>query len=344
VAFNNQRTSTDQDHYHSLNLVNGEVSGNIGSFGSYDASHTVIYVTNTSANFGGSIVQAQGDLFEDAKVIFLNSDGTNARFESQIVSHDASSITVRTKSAAWWNYNATDTYRISEGWRWFVDASRYGYTTGTSYDDFTVINRRITDTLTRGANSVSLETTTGINAGDSVRIEDDTLSSQLTTISQVVDATTVTTTNDFIRTFYKTKNPYLKVLRDTFSNTHTHQVRDGVVETVSVSDYIPLGYDAEHSHRSIPLIENISSIVNRNDEIVVGGSDNLVYNTTDSGNSWSETVDLNDHLEGGPEVDGVSSIDLRGDYLMVGATTGNIFVEGDLGKHITYPITPPKVD
>ena len=341
-SFNNKKTTTDQDHYHDFDLVNGEVSGDIDYFGAYDASHVVLYVNNTS-NFSLPVVQLQEDLFEDAKIIFVNAEGTNARFESQVVSHNASSVTVRTKDFAWWSFDTTDTYKISEGWHWFVDASRYGYTDNVTYDDFVVINRRVTDTLTRGANSISLETTSSINTGDSIRIIDDTLSSQLATVDQIVDGTILTIEDEFNRTFYKKRNPFIKVLRDTFSNTHTHQVRDGVIQTVLVSDYIPLGYEAEHSHRSIPYIENISSVISRNSEIVVGGSSNFVYNTVNSGNSWSETINLNDLLEGGTEVDGVSSIDLISTDLAIGATTGSVFIERRYAENGVVPITPPTV-
>jgi len=170
--------------------------------------------------------------------------------------------------------------------------------------------------------------------GDKIRIQDDTLSKEINYIDTIISPTRIKTLNESARTFFKNRNPQIKVLRDSFSNTHEHQIRSNEVEKLSISAYLVNGYPLEHSHRVLALIPNVSSLLERNGEIIAAGSTDKLYNSLDNGQTWQEIVDLNNYLEGADELTGVSTMSLRGGKIMAAASNGNIFVEGVVNKDV----------
>jgi hypothetical protein len=325
-SFSHVKTSVDSAHYHMVNTVGGIVSGEIGSFGAINASYVTINVVNTE-NFNIPVVQLQGDLFENAEIIFTNSLSPNLRYTSSVVEHTATTITIRTKATGFWNFNQADLAKVSVGWNWEIDGTNYGYTDGTYYDDFAVYSMGITATASILTNNVSVESTTGLISGDKVRIQDDTLSHEINYIASVLSPTTIQLENTLDRTYFKTKNPQMKVLRDTFTNTHTHQIRSNELEIINVSDYLVRGYPSQHSHRVLPLVTDVSTLLNQNNEVISVGSGSIIYKTSDNGNSWQSVVDLNNYLEGSPEVEGSSTATLYTGGIMSGSTSGNIFAQ-----------------
>ena len=341
-GFNNKLTSTNSDHYHALDLLNVVVSGDIDSFGTTDGSYVTFTVSNT-VNFNNPIIQTSWDtdIFKDAKIVFTNTDSYNLRFVSDVVSHTDTTLTVRLKSSSYWDFDAYSELKISEGWQWEVDMSNYGYTDGITYDDFVVLNTKITSDADRGTNEINVEDTTGMVVGDKIRIQDQSLSSEIKIISEVTSLFKIKTTTNLDRTFYEKNNSEIKVLRDTFSNTHIHQVRNSEVENISVSSYLDNGYPAEHSHRVLPLLSEVSVLLNRSTELIALGSDSKIYKSINNGDSWVELVDLNDWLEDSIEVDGVSTAILNNaNDLVVGATNGFLYVEGIIGGTVV-PIVQP---
>jgi len=333
-GFGCKKTSTDSDHYHNVFVVGASVSGKIGSFGTHNDAYVDINVSDT-VNFSNPIVQFQTDLFENAEIVFTNDESYNLRIVSEVVSNNATQIRVRLKSASYWDFMAYDEEKISVNWRWSIDASNYGYTggnsysdSGTFYDDFVVISSKVTSDLTRTSNIIELEDSTGIFVGDKIRIQDDTLSYQITHVSQVIDATHISSTDSFDKVFYKKNNTQIKVLRDNFANTHRHQIRKNEIQLIGISAYLNNGYPFEHSHRTLPLIEDISSLlIKSNGDILAMGNSNKVYVSNNNGVSWSEYGDLNNYIENGDEVDGISVATLYNNKVLAGATNGFVFVE-----------------
>jgi len=324
-SFSHVKTSVESGHYHLTNTVGGIVSGEIGTFGAINSSYVTINVTNTE-NFNTAVVQAQGDLFENAEIIFTNPSSPNLRYTSSVMEHTPTTITVRLKATGYWNFTQSDLTKVSVGWSWEIDGTSYGYTEGTYYDDFTAIWLGLTATASVLSDQVKVESTVGLLAGDKVRIQDDTLSYEINYISSIVDGTTVELENALGRTFFKTKNPQMKVLRDVFTNTHIHQIRDNELEPISVSDYLVRGYPSQHSHRVLPLMTDVSTLLTQNNEVISVGSGSIIYKTSD-GDSWREVIDLNDFLEGSDEVGGSSTATLYTGGIMAGSTTGNIFAQ-----------------
>jgi hypothetical protein len=288
----------------------------------------VINVADTQ-NFNIPMVQLRGDFFHDAKIVFTTPESINMRYESEVVSHNSTSISVRIKQGSYWNFTAHDPALISEGWNWEIDATDYGYTNGITYNDFNIINTAITNALNRAGDTVKVENSTGMLVGDKLKIQDDTLSFEINYVKQIVDSTTIKITTPASRTYFKDQNPQIKVLRDTFTNTHIHQIRNNETEVISVSDYLEKGYPTQHSHMVLPLITDTSVLLNQGSRVIAMGSSSKIYDTYDNGTTWREVVDLNNFLEGTEEINGVSAGILNNNKMIVGATNGNLFVEAE---------------
>lgn len=327
-GFSHLKTSVDSGHYHNVDTVNAMVSGEIQSFSNVGASYVDIVVTNTE-NFNIPIVQLQGDLFHDAQIVFTSSKNINLRYVSDVVSHTATYIRVRIKDPSYWNFVAADDLKVSSGWNWEIDGTNYGYTSGTVYDDFAVLSSGIISTASKGAYIVRVKSSSGMLVGDKVKIQDDTLSSEINYISNVIDATTIRVSTPLSKTYLNKSNPQIKVLRDTFANTHRHQIRSNESENLLISAYLNRGYPAEHSHRVLPLISEVSTLLNRNNDVLVFGSGSKVYDSSDNGDTWQEVVDLNNFLEGDVEVQGISTAILNNNNIIVGATNGSLFAQAD---------------
>jgi len=341
--FNHKLTSVESAHYHGLNLVGGKITGEVVSFGTHNTSYVTINVGDTT-NFNIPIVQLSGDLLHDARIVFTNMASYNLRYVSQVVSHTVSSITVRLISSNYWNFSSYDELKISDGWKWEIDGTNYGYTAGTYYEDFAVISNKLTSDFDLGTDLLYVEDTTGIMVDDKIMIQDQTLSYEINYVAQVVNSTTLRTTNNAGRTYSKNKNSQIKVLRDSFANTHMHQVRNNEILPVTVQAYLDRGYPSEHSHRCLPYLTDVSVLLNRNNSIIAAGSDSIVYTGSTTGNSWTQLVDLNDYLEGDPEeIEGVSAGTIYNNNLVLGTTNGNIFVEGVSGGTPIIKTTNPLI-
>jgi len=338
-GFSHLITSTESSHYHNVETVNSIVSGDIQSFSNVGSSYVDIVVTDTE-NFNIPIVQLQGDLFEDAQIVFTTPQNINLRYISEVISHTSTSIKVRIKFSSYWNFISSDPFKISSGWRWEIDGTNYGYTNGIQYDDFAALFTGVTDTAHRGDLTIKVLNSTGMNIGDKIRIQDDTLSYEINYIQNVVDINTITLQTSLDRTYFISRNPQIKVLRDTFANTHVHQIRNNEVQNLLIESYLDNGYSSEHSHRVLPLISDISVLLNQDDDILALGSSSIIYGSNNNGETWTEIVDLNNYLEGTDEVDGVSSAILNHGDLVVGATNGNLFVQTETSGEI-IPLNNP---
>ena len=326
-GFSHLTTSLESGHYHGTEMVNAMITGEVQSFSNVNASYVDINVINTQ-NFNTPLVQLQGDLLEDAQIVFTTPQNINLRYVSDVISHTPTSIRVRIKSSSYWNFLSADPLKVSSGWNWEIDGTNYGYTDGITYDDFDVLTSGITETANRGSNTVKVMSTSGMNSGDKIKIQDSTLSFEINYISTVVDATTLNVQRSLSRTYFDKNNPQIKVLRDVFPNTHIHQIRNNEVQNVLIDAYLEKGYPSEHSHRILPLISDVSVLLNQDsNKILSFGSGSIIWSSVDNGDTWQEVVDLNDFLEGSSEVQGVSDAILNNNKLIVGATNGSLFVQ-----------------
>lgn len=327
-SFSNTQTSVESGHYHYLDLIDGTVSGEVGSFGTVNSSYVTINVTNTT-NFNIPIVQLRSDLFYGGGIIFTNKYSPNLRYDSEVVEHSATTIKVNLKNSSYWNFSASDLRKISVGWKWEIDGTNYGYTDGTYYDDFEIDGYGLTQTISRGDTLVYIEDTSALVVGDKVKLQDDTLSYEINYVSQIVSTTSIRLSTAASRTFEKSNSSQIKVLRDSFTNTHIHQVRDNELEPISVQEYLIRGYPSQHSHRVLPSMTDISTLINQNNSVYCVGSGSIIYKSSDVGSTWSQYVDLNDYVESNEEIEGSSTATLYSGKLVVGANNGSIFAQVD---------------
>ena len=340
-GFSHMKTSTDSDHYHNANTVNNVISGSILYFSNNNASFVDIEVTDTK-NFNIPLVQYNGDLLQGAQITFTNPQSISLRYDSEVVSHTSTSIKVRITSSSYWDFSTYNPLKISYGWQWQIDATNYGYTEGIIYNDFVVSSNGITETATQGSIQLKVESTVGINTGDKIRIQDDTLSYEINKVATIVDLTTIQTDVKLGRTWFIQRNPQMQVLRDSFANTHIHQIRDNEVQPILITEYLDNGYPSQHSHRVLPLISDVSMLINKNNNITSFGSSSIIYDSNDNGTTWTEVVDLNNYTEGSEEVSGISTASMYNGGFVVGATNGNIFVQdGDKNVEIIIPLNSP---
>ena len=328
--FNDKETTVESGHYHNTEMENKYVNGVIDAFVDEDASYIEFSVTDTNG-FSDEIVQRQADLFKGAKIVFTNIDAFYLKYESEVDSITATTIRVRVKSAGNWDTLAYNPYYISTGWQWEIDATNYGYTLGTIYKDFVSLNSKITNDVDRGLTVVQVENTNGMVIGDRIRLQDDTLSFEINYIETVDDATHFTMRNGASRTYFKTRNPEVRVLVQSFSNEHTHQIRNNEVQLLTIDAYLNRGYPSNHTHRVVPYISSITSILSRGGQDIVCGSDSKVYI---SHSPWEEMIDLNEFLDGVEPLTGISTAIMENDQILAGANNGNIFVEGGNGATI----------
>jgi len=341
-TFNAKKTSTDLDHYHDVVVIGNNVTGDIASFYSQDESFATINVSNTS--YFDNTLLSNADLLKGAIIDFWNPSDDSIRFSTTIMSvdQDGETITVRIINQQYWDFTAFNEVKISVGWEWKIYSERYGYTENIHYITFTAINQMVTSEIARNSTFVDVMDSSGIVIGDDVIIEDERGIVISGVINQIVSSTRVEMADPINGTFYLSHNPRLKVIRDNFSNNHTHTIRNNNVETVLVSDYLPNGYSSRHSHRVLPYISAINSMVKRDIEIILAGESGIIFESVNEGNSWTELTNINHALEGGEEVTNISQLELYNDKLLVGTEKGYVFFEGESGK-FAIPLIHPSI-
>lgn len=331
--FDDRNTSIQLDHYHDTQMVNKIVSGEIATIVSTNGDIATFSVSNTSG-FSDAIVQQRGDLFQDASIRYYNPLNNEVEFFGEVVSHTASTITVKVLSTNSWDFIAYSDIEISVGWYWEINAYHYGYTNNTYYHDFASIHTDVSQDINVGDTAIYVTSTVGFNDGDKIRFEQDGTTSEINYIDHVIDATTFVTSDSCKLPFTLLKRATVKVLVDEFSNTHEHQIRSNSVEPIAVSDYLDRGYPSSHSHRVLPLLENVADILIEDDDIIVAGSSPTIYRSSDNGNNWTRIADLNTFVENNSDIDAVSSLTLFNGLIIAGTINGEVFVEEESGGPI----------
>jgi hypothetical protein len=342
ASFNNKRTSVDSSHYHELNLIGGFVSGEVDSFVEVKNA-TVEFKVSESDSFSSSIIQQDGTLFKEARIRFFNPEQIGIEYFSEVIQHDSENFVVKLLNNTNWDFDDYSLTKISETWKWEIDATNYGYTKNTYYEDIAVESQIVTQDIEISDQYVYVEDTSGMVTGDKILLVSNSDKSETNYIKSIVSLTklelsTVSSGNYLVKNVVS-----VKVLRDEFSNIHEHMVRNNQVETLSVEDYLNLGLPAQHSHRNTALIDVVSDIQKENEEIFAVGSGSFVYNSISNGNSWSKIADLNDFVESNLEIQGISNIDLRSGQIVAGTINGEIFSTGDEGVEI-LPLIQPQIN
>ena len=341
ASFNNKKTSVDSNHYHKLDLIGEFMNGDIDSFVSTVDSVVEFAVSNSNI-FSSTIVQKDGTLFSEARIRFYNPQQVGIEYFSEVISHDSSNIKVKLLNSTNWNFTEYSQTKISSTWKWEVDATLYGYTNSTIYEDFITDSQIITSDVSLSDSTITVESTANMVSGDKISISTSE-KSEINFIDTVIDLTTIGLANVASNSYLVKNNPQVKVLRDNFANIHEHMVRENQVQTISIDDYLDKGLPPQHSHRNHALINSIADLKQDNNNIFAVGSSSFVYNSTNDGKGWSKIADLNVFVEDHLEIDGIASIETISGTIIAGTTNGEIFSTSDGGVEI-LPLNQPTVN
>ena len=340
-SFNNKRTSTESSHYHELDLVGRFLDGEIGSFTEI-LSATVEFEVLNSDLFSSTIVQKDGTLFKDARIRFFNPQEVGVEYFSEVIEHTSTTIKVKLLSNTDWDFNTYSQFKTSEMWNWEIDATNYGYTKNIFYEDFITDSQIVIEDVDIEAQFIKVTDTSNMVGGDKILIISSADKSEINFIKSIIDLTTIELDVVSSNSYFVANTVQVKVLRDEFTNTHEHMVRNNQVETIGVEDYLNSGLPSQHSHRNIALIDVVSDMKKESGEIFVVGSSSFIYNSISNGATWKKIADLNDFIEGNLEVQGIVNIDSVGDRIVAGTSNGEIFSTGGEGSLI-LPLNQPEV-
>jgi len=341
-SFNNKITSTDSSHYHDLDLVGGFVSGSIASFEQV-LNATVKFEVSDTSLFNNALVQKDGTLFKDARIRFWNPLEIGVEYFSEVVQHTATTMTVKLLNNTNWDFTEYNNIKISETWSWEINATNYGYTKNIYYDDFVTSTHVVTEDIELGDSTIKVEDTTNMVNGDKITIISSANKSETNFIKSVIDSTTIKLEIVASNAYFVANTVQVKVLRDEFSNTHEHMVRNNQVETIQVEDYLIRGLPSQHTHRNTALIDVVSDMKKDQNNILVVGSSSFIYNSEDDGNTWENIADLNDFVEGNLEVNGIVRVESASGQTVAGTTGGEIF-STKKGSSEILPLIQPEVN
>ncbi len=338
-SFDAKKTSIVDDHWHDVIMVEQIISGEIDYFADENGQIVTFTVDNVDG-FDLPIVQHRYDLFKGGGIRFYNPLNINTEFFAEIVEHSMNSISVLVFNSSVWNFNQYDSGKISTGWKWEIDATRYGYAENTYYKDFVVFSTKITDSIDIGSTTVKVEDSSSISNGDRITLFRENEYSEDNVVLSIVDATSIILTNPTTKYFSIRDNLELKVLENSFTNDHEHQIRENRVESLTVMDYVNLGYPALHAHVVEPYIKNISTMAMDGNTIMVGGSGSELYGSTSSIEDWSSVVDLNDYIEDGQEVSSVSKMAMIDGSVVVGVDGGRLLIKKEASTDVVALLQP----
>jgi hypothetical protein len=324
--FNSAKTSISEDHWHSTNIIGANIYGEIDSVTNINNAFVDIAIKN-SPDFNNSIVTQRTDLFKEATISFYNKTDKIYNYKTKIFSNGANTIRVYIGDIQKWDFTNISDTKISEDWAFEIKSFYYGYTINTTYKDFIIKKINLTSRIEIGDEYVYVLSTTGISAGDRIKISNEQQKQEENYVDLVIDGTTIKLKESTEQQFTINSNPFIEVLSNTFTNTHVHQIRNNQVETVYVADYVATSYESNHSHEVIPNILSISKILENNGRILVVGSDNNIYVSYDNGTSWKRLIDLNVSL-GVNKITNVTEIIANSNnQLIVGTNNGYILTE-----------------
>ena len=323
-SFNSKKTSTDLDHYHDLDLIGNFVSG--------DVSTLVIDTAGTTVGISGvegwnDKLNLDSTLMNGARIRFYNPNIKGVSYYTTILDLTFTQMTVQTISSSAWDASAYNLIRVSPTWEWEVDASLYGYTANTYYDDFAISEVSILSDIVQGDTTIEVVSSADMVVFDKIDILDGFGTSEIHYISSITDATHIVLQNAVNSNFFIGQNARVKVLRDSFSNNHIHKVQRNEVEKLLVADYNDRGYASTHIHRCLPHLLSVNDILQQGSgDIIAVGSNSQIFKTpTSNASYWLRLTDLNDALEGGEEISSVSAATLYGGSIVAGTTNGYVF-------------------
>lgn len=324
--FNNNLLSISSDHYHSVSLMNEKLTGEISSVaedGPFQMNITFI----NSFGFDNNLLLSDGTIIEGCKIIIYNPNNISYTFETSTISYSGGVLKVKIYDQNIWDVTGYNQKLISDGWYFVVESQFSGMSNGTYYKDFETLTTYLTADVIDGDGIINVESTVGINVNDKIEMFDIKGRTLIFYVKSIIGSDKLETNTPITNYFQVANNAGIKVLKDSFSNSHIHRIKNAQVETIIVQEYLDLGYPSAHSHVLSPYITNISDMITYGDQIFAVGSSEFIYMSYNNGKEWNKRKmkNLNESLEWNNEISSISKITMNGNKIIVGTTNGQIF-------------------
>jgi photosystem II stability/assembly factor-like uncharacterized protein len=292
MSFCGNKTDKNLDHAHNVSLIGKFLKGSVLSTEIFGA--TQVKVTPVlSSSIENQLLLDNPFLLDNADVLFFDPNDPRRQYKKRIVSVENGALNVKKGDVSDWGFNSL-TSGISQGWEWVIDARWYGATDQPKYDNFITLQSRLTEDATAGTYEIKPETTTGFAPGDSIEIWDSE-GSQTARISSV-SLVSVQLDVPLLKPYKVSDGANIRTRADSFSNQHTHVIKDGEVYETSVEEYTTNGYMYSHSHELTGLLNTTKAIVFEYDSgrLIVAGAGSSIFASDDNGQTWLSIVDTND--------------------------------------------------
>lgn len=323
-GFQNKITTISSDHYHDVSLINQKLMGTLDTITPNSSAYMDITITDPDG-FDSTALLSDGTIIDKCKVILYNPANSAFSYETTSVSYVGGILRLNVSNQSQWSASIYQETKISPSWKFEIESKYCGLTTSIHYQDFGVITVPLTADLVEGETNVTISSTVGINNGDKVKLFDINGKTLISYVSNVIDIQNIQIDTPCDNTYLVSSDSGIKVIRDDFSNYHTHKISNTQVETLVVQDYLNLGYPSNHSHRLSPYIYDVSDITTDTNRFLAVGSSEIIYVSYNSGIDWEALIGLNMSLEWSDEVAGVSRIINNNGQIIVGTTNGQIF-------------------
>ena len=333
--FNIGKLSENSDHTHDVDLVGKVINGEILTI---DTSNEIILNTNVTSIWDSKL-DIDASLLNGEVVTIYNPLDRTQYYKLNIKKLYKNKIILSeiNKNIFSSSYNLA---KISPTWKFSIDASFYGYTINTYYNNFTVSVKKVIQNINMNDSFIMLENVNDLSIGDKIKIESSQSTSSIYYIENIVDAKTIELSQGVPFNFYLKDTPILKVLSDVYSNNHIHAIKNNEVSSIEVNEYNDAGYPYYHSHRLIPYIEEVYGAIKHQDSILVYGNEAIIYSGSLDLSEWIDLFDINDTNPLNNEKS-IINCDNTGENPIF--ASGNSFLYTKTFSNTILPLTPPSI-
>jgi hypothetical protein len=170
-VFNSRRTSVESSHYHEISLFGKDITGNVSSLGDSTSTYVDINVSGIS-DLSSEPFSSNPTLLSGQTVVVYNPEHYSHIYYLTIISTSSSSIRVKSGQDVF-NTTGLSPNKISAGFSFLIDASRYGVTSSVEFSsDFIVRKAYLTDTTYLKGTTITVQSTAGFSAGEKIVFKD----------------------------------------------------------------------------------------------------------------------------------------------------------------------------
>lgn len=317
-GFNHTWSSLDLDHQHPTRFV-GKIGGDVVSVAK---SGTKALVEVDPSSVANDILLNNPSLLVGAKILFYSKVLPGVVFEEVVYATTSDEISVSINRQSDWNFDNTNPGGIDDSFAWAIDASFWGITGQPEYKEFVILRTTLSADLAAGDQEFTVTDASGISNGDLVIITDNTPSEFCGKVSNV-SGSTITLLEQVSKDFLLNNDAQVRVVKDAYSNTHTHLIRNSEIVTAYVDDFETIGYPVAHNHAITHCLKNVCCLNANNGRITMGGSDTKIWSTDNQ--TWEVEADIARIT--GDSATPTTMSRTNGGYLAVGLGNGNILIQ-----------------